>query len=261
MSDEGFREIQLNGKQLIFLFMAVTVVLVVTFLFGVLTGRGVREDAAATEIASGEVAPDSGAAPPADSAPPPAPAGSSASPAPAAPATEELSYAERLLRDTPAEENLKSSTASGAAAAPAPVVQEPVAEKTPAPPPPAVKERPPAAPPPAPRDNAPAPVVPAPRPAQPTSVPAPAAAAQPSDPAGPGYAVQVAAYRDRRDADTLAKQLTAKGYPAFVMDPVKGTSTSLFRVRVGKYKTLKDAEAVEARLQSAEQLTNAWIAR
>ena len=113
MSDEGFREIQLNGKQLIFLFMAVTVVLVVTFLFGVLTGRGVRQDAAATEIASGEVAPDSGAAPPADSAPPPAPAGSSASPAPAAPATEELSYAERLLRDTPAEENLKSSTASG----------------------------------------------------------------------------------------------------------------------------------------------------
>jgi DedD protein len=262
VSDEGFREIQLNGKQLIFLFMAVTVVLVVTFLFGVLTGRGVREDAVATEIASGEVAPSSGAAPPADTAPSPAPAGSSPSPAPAAPATEELSYAERLLRDTPAEENLKSSTASGAAAAPAPVVQEPVAEKTPAPPPPAVKERAPAEPPPAPRDNVAAPVVPAPRPAaQPTSGPAPAAAAQPSDPTGPGYAVQVAAYRDRRDADTLAKQLTAKGYPAFVMDPVKGTSTSLFRVRVGKYKTLKDAEAIEARLQSAEQLTNAWIAR
>jgi len=55
--------------------------------------------------------------------------------------------------------------------------------------------------------------------------------------------------------------LTAKGYPAFVMAPVKGTSTALFRVRVGKYKTLKDAEAIEARLQSAEQLTNAWIAR
>ena len=73
--------------------------------------------------------------------------------------------------------------------------------------------------------------------------------------------MQVAAYRDRRDADTLAKQLAAKGYPAFVMDPVKGTSTSLFRVRVGKYKTLKDSEAIEARLQSAEQLTNAWIAR
>jgi cell division septation protein DedD len=89
----------------------------------------------------------------------------------------------------------------------------------------------------------------------------PAGAAKASDPSGPGFAVQVAAYRDRRDADTLAKQLTAKGYPAFVMDPVKGTSTALFRVRVGKYKTLKDAEAVESRLQTSEQLTNAWIAR
>jgi hypothetical protein len=40
VSDEGFREIQLNGKQLIFLFMAVTVVLVVTFLFGVPVDEG-----------------------------------------------------------------------------------------------------------------------------------------------------------------------------------------------------------------------------
>ena len=45
MNDEGFREIQLNGKQLVFLFMAATVVSVVTFLFGVLVGRGVRGDA------------------------------------------------------------------------------------------------------------------------------------------------------------------------------------------------------------------------
>ena len=42
MSDEGFREIQLNGKQLVFLFMAATVVSVVIFLCGVLVGRGVR---------------------------------------------------------------------------------------------------------------------------------------------------------------------------------------------------------------------------
>ena len=58
MNDEGFREIQLNGKQLIFLFMAVTVVLVVTFLFGVLVGRGVREGGGAPEIASGDIASD-----------------------------------------------------------------------------------------------------------------------------------------------------------------------------------------------------------
>ncbi|MEO5740797.1 MAG: SPOR domain-containing protein [Vicinamibacterales bacterium] len=248
MSDEGFREIQLNGKQLIFLFMAVTVVSVVIFLFGVLVGRDVREGAQTTAAASTEVAPDSGAPPSTDNARSQAPAGSSASQPPAAPATEELSYAERLLRDSPAQENLKPSAAPKMAAAPAPVVQEPVVAKPPppAPPPAAVKEKPPA------------PVVPEPRALQPTSISAAAAA---SDPTGPGFAVQVAAYRDRKDADTLAKQLTAKGYPAFVMDPVKGTSTALFRVRVGKYKTLKDAEAVEVRLQTAEQLTNAWIAR
>ncbi|MDH4065831.1 MAG: SPOR domain-containing protein [Acidobacteriota bacterium] len=40
--DDGFHEIQLNGKQLVFLFMAATVVTVVIFLCGVLVGRGVR---------------------------------------------------------------------------------------------------------------------------------------------------------------------------------------------------------------------------
>ena len=249
MSDEGFREIQLNGKQLIFLFMAVTVVSVVIFLFGVLVGRGVRQGADAPEVVSNEIAPDSAAAAPAKT--PPAPAGTG-SPAPAAPPAEELSYAERLLRDTPPQETLKPPAAAQDTPSPAPVVQEPVAQKPVAPPlPPPASRTPPAV----------TPAAAAATPAPTTSKPAPAAAPTASDPSGPGFAVQVAAYRDRRDADTLAKQLAAKGYPAFVMDPVKGTSTALFRVRVGKYKTLKDAEAVEARLQSSEQLTNAWIAR
>ena len=245
MSDEGFREIQLNGKQLIFLFMAVTVVLVVTFLFGVLVGRGVREGAATTEIASGEVAPDSGAAPPVDNAPrrrPPA--------APRRPSARGAAGRRAQLRRAPAARHacrreLETVGGVGAAAAPAPVVQEPVAEKAPAPPPPARQ-----------KDAAHlrlplrAPAAPAPRPSSRRQSRLPPRRRRHPIPSGPGFAVQVAAYRDRRDADTLAKQLAAKGYPAFVMDPVKGTPTALFRVRVGKYKTLKDAEAVEARLQS-----------
>ena len=43
MSDDGFHEISLNGKTLVFIFMATTVLLVVTFLLGVLVGRGARE--------------------------------------------------------------------------------------------------------------------------------------------------------------------------------------------------------------------------
>ena len=36
MADDGIHEIRLNGKQLVFLFMAATVVAVVVFLFGVM---------------------------------------------------------------------------------------------------------------------------------------------------------------------------------------------------------------------------------
>src|SRR5438445_2644578 len=75
IQDDGFHEIQLNGKQLVFLFMAATVVSVVIFLCGVLVGRGVRSErggAAAESAALSSVpTPDapaaggSGAAPPA----------------------------------------------------------------------------------------------------------------------------------------------------------------------------------------------------
>jgi DedD protein len=85
-AEEGFHEIQLSGKQLVFLFMATTVVAVVIFLCGVLVGRGVRAERAAASEAS---AADTVGVPPApaDSA---APAGASA---------EDLSYHRRLQGD------------------------------------------------------------------------------------------------------------------------------------------------------------------
>jgi DedD protein len=242
VSDEGFREIQLNGKQLVFLFMAATVVSVVIFLCGVLVGRGVRVAPVTTEIATADVGPDMGPASPApDPNPPPAtpstPASTPAASARAAtPPAEELSYAERLLRDTPPEENLKQTPATRAlkppppAPAPAPAVQEPVTPKATAP--------------------APAPT---------TQAPATGAFTA-SDPSGPGFAVQVAISKDRREADTLAKELIAKGYPAFVMDPAKGAPAGIYRVRVGKYKNRKDAEEIAARLKTNEQFAP-WIAR
>ena len=45
-AEDGFHEIQLSGKQLVFLFMATTIVSIVIFLCGVLVGRGARVDAA-----------------------------------------------------------------------------------------------------------------------------------------------------------------------------------------------------------------------
>lgn len=52
MSDQGFSEIQLSGKQLVFLFMSAVVVLVVVFLLGVAVGRSVRDAAGDTPVSA-----------------------------------------------------------------------------------------------------------------------------------------------------------------------------------------------------------------
>ena len=62
MSDQGVREIQLNGKQLVFMFMTATVAAVVIFLCGVMVGRGVnttRVSAAASAASEPTVDPTS----------------------------------------------------------------------------------------------------------------------------------------------------------------------------------------------------------
>jgi cell division septation protein DedD len=118
--DDGFHEIQLNGKQLVFLFMAGTVVAVVIFLLGVFVGRGVRSE---TGTIDPLVAEQSAAVPEI-----PPVASSSGSEAPAS-AAEELSYPARLgsaappreaLREAPAVPASDARTAAALPAAPAP---------------------------------------------------------------------------------------------------------------------------------------------
>ena len=102
-ADEGLHEIQLNGKQLVFLFMASTVVAVVIFLCGVMVGRGVRAQRPALEAAAEAAAdPTSGATP----AVPLAPAAAVTSNAPVA-AQETLTYPSRLEGQEPVEEKLR----------------------------------------------------------------------------------------------------------------------------------------------------------
>jgi cell division septation protein DedD len=119
MADEEFHEIHLSGKQLVFLFMATTVVSVVIFLCGVLVGRGVQ----ASRAVEGAVLPSAAAAGAAEGSmaglAPGAPAGE---PPPAASETEEdLSYHGRLESDGPApEESLAAPAPPPATAAPAP---------------------------------------------------------------------------------------------------------------------------------------------
>ena len=118
-NDDSFHEIQLNGKQLVFLFMAATVVSVVIFLCGVLVGRGARVDRATPDnsSAAGEVA----AAPATEPVPQPAPAQATAAAAPAGsdpttaqappPPPDEVSYPDRLQEKKPPREQLKPTQA------------------------------------------------------------------------------------------------------------------------------------------------------
>jgi len=224
MADEGLHEIQLNGKQLVFLFMASTVVAVVIFLCGVMVGRGVRAQRPADAT---EASVDTVTDPTAVVQPPEPPASSVATPSNAPVASNEtLTYPNRLEGQDPPEERLKSSPRL------TPTIAKPTGT--------AAKLAPPAA--------KPAPVQ-----------SAPARAQAPAEPAGNGFVVQVAAVNDRREADTIAKRLAAKGYPSFVTTPARGVPKT-FRVRIGKYPTRREAETIATRLEKEDQF-KPWITR
>ena len=233
IQDEGFHEIQLNGKQLVFLFMAATVVSVVIFLCGVLVGRGVRAQlAGVADNAPISTVAETTPTQPATPAPAPAAGSDPTTAAAPPPASDEITYFNRLERQAAPAEQLKPAPERASAAA---------APHTPPPPPPAAKE--PA------RAPAPAAAAPAPAPAAASSV----------EPAGQGFAVQIAALNVRSEADAIAKRLSSKGYAAYVLTPANGTP-AVFRVRVGKFNTRREAETVAARLQKEEQF-KPWVTR
>ena len=220
--EDGFHEIQLSGKQVVFLFMVTTVVSVMIFLCGVLVGRGVRADrgpesdsapiagdpsAPATTPGTGDpastVAAASGAVPPAE--------------APVPPTGEDLSYEGRLKgKEKPAaplkpQESAQPQSAPAAAPPPqpAPVTKtEPIVQST--------------------------------GPDVPTS-------------GKPGtWVLQVTALGNRGAANAMVRRLIAKGYPAFVFPPAPGTP-QIFRVQVGKYSDRQEADQVARRLEKEEQ--------
>ena len=105
MADESFREIQLSGKQLIALFMAAAVVLIATFLSGVLVGRGVRSQQEPVTLTNAEQAPAGAIDPTASKpAPPPEPPAQQTPPATPPPQTDEAPalYADAKLKEAPA---------------------------------------------------------------------------------------------------------------------------------------------------------------
>lgn len=245
MSDEGFHEIQLNGKQLVFLFMAATVVAVVIFLCGVMVGRGVPIRTS-TPINS----PEQAALDPTASLGLPATQTVATSENAPLTAQETLTYPSLLEDPNPPVETLAPPPEPPPVTTPRAETPRPAV----APPPP----KPALAAAPKPVAAAPTPVVAAPRPAAaPAPKPEPVAAAGGAlaEPAGTGFVVQVAAVRQRAEANTIARRLSGKGYPAFVT-----TSGANFRVRVGKFNDRREAESVAGRLEREEQF-KPWITR
>jgi cell division septation protein DedD len=221
MPDESFREIQLSGKQLIALFMAAAVVLIGTFLSGVLVGRGVRSQLEPPIAADTAQAPGAAVDPTASTTAPKAPpqaepqaqvVASSTPP----PQTDETPAAVARGEATPAQTAVAAAAPAGAGAGAKPADAKPADAK-------------------------------------PKEIPAAAAAPGGSETAGTGYYVKVVAYRTEAEADRMAARLSAKGYAAYVT-PVTGKGASLYSVRVGKFTTRQDAEAAKRRLEQEEQL-------
>jgi cell division septation protein DedD len=248
--EDGFREIQLNGKQLVFLFMAVTVVLVVTFLTGVLVGRGVRaERAEAAQADALTETPPSAAAAPAVRAD-----ATGEDPTKAAPPAEIEESTQPPVavtrnpdpepKSTPDAKSTRKDEAPRAE--PAPVQTTKAEPRTPSPAPAAAA-------------TATAAKSPAAAPAAPAATNTPTAVPS-SPPSGPknGYAVQVAAVNARGEADTIVRRLSAKGYSAYVEVP-KNTA-SVFRVRVGTFRTRREAQTMADRLKKEEKF-KPWVTR
>jgi DedD protein len=209
--------------------MAGATVLIVSFLVGVMVGRGVD---AGTDVQAARNTP-----PPVEEK-----AVVEEPPRPAPPAAEDLTYAQRLESDK-AEEGLEKPVRTAAAqvkpvapaAEPPPIAtpQSNVAREIPrvAPTPAAVAT---------PR------ATPVPR-ATPSARPAVAQAA----PARGQFTIQVGAFKDRASADTVSGQLKGKGFAAYVVAPA--SPDGLFNVRVGSYAARPDAERVQTRLRDQEK--------
>lgn len=227
--DDYYYEIQLSNKQLVFYFLAGATGLILSFLAGVMVGRGVdnstnaAEGPAARPVQEERIVPEE----PAKPSPPPA---------------EELTYAQRLESDK-ADDSLqkpaKAGSAAGEAAKPAasaPPGAAGAAKTTERRPRPPVAEKP---------SSSASPSSPAP------AASAPPKAASAGKPVAGTFAIQVGAFKDKETAESVVARLKKKGFAAFVVAPPG--SDGLFNVRVGSYTARADAERAQTKLRDEER--------
>lgn len=73
------------------------------------------------------------------------------------------------------------------------------------------------------------------------------------------WSVQVSATRDPRTADDVLRRLKGKGYDAFVLK-VRRRGETFYRVRVGHYGSLEEAQQVVTRLRREPGVPEAFVA-
>jgi cell division septation protein DedD len=238
--DDYYYEIQLTNKQLVFYFMGGAVVLILSFLAGVMVGRGVDAGTGDVQAARAPARDERMVTEEAQRAAPGA-----------EPSAEELTYAQRLESDKP-EESL---------AVPPPPGKDPSRKVLDPKPASAPSAAPTASPAPVKVARAEAPKPDAPKPEPPRGE-APKAAPSAAEPvakpdAGPpvrlasgAFTIQVGAFKDKTTAEAVAGRLKSKGYAAYLVSPEGG---GLFNVRVGSYVARTDAERVLSKLRDDEK--------
>jgi cell division septation protein DedD len=74
-------------------------------------------------------------------------------------------------------------------------------------------------------------------------------------PSGKGYTIQVAAFKNEKDANGLVETLRAKGYDAYrTITKIEGKGI-WFRVRVGRYQSRAEARKMQQKLKKAGKKT------
>lgn len=182
--DDYYYEIQLTNKQLVFYFMAGAFGLILSFLAGVMVGRGI--DASAGGAGGTETRQVTEEKVVAEQSP--------------APAATEYTYPQRLESERTNDRLERPLPGSG-------VEPPPATAPRPAARPSAAPARPAATP-------TPVPPTPRPSPALPRSIGSGANVK--------GFAVQVGAFKDRDSANGIVKSLKGRGLPAFAVVPVGG---------------------------------------
>ena len=211
--DDYYYEIQLTNKQLVFYFLAGATGLILSFLAGVMVGRGVDNNTSAADAQAARPVQEERVVP--------------EEPAkPSAPPAEELTYAQRLESEK-SDDSLAPKPAASAArgeTSATKTTEKPAPDKAAAKPPAADKASPAAAP---------------SAKATPPPKASPKAAAPASKPAAGTFTIQVGAFKDKDTAESVVARLKKKGFTAFVVAP-EGAD-NLFNVRVGSYAARADA--------------------